>query len=98
MLQIMLTSSLKQTWQLYLQILTSLLNHQHCKNPLPNTGGYSMLIFLFAFEEESKSNENMETILTKRKSAYLLLLLLKYSKTPASWPEGINEVSGITKI
>lgn len=31
MLQVMLTSSLKQTWQLYLQILTSLLNHQHCK-------------------------------------------------------------------
>lgn len=35
--------------------------------------------------------------MTKRKSAYLLLLLMKHSKTPASCPEGMNELSAISK-
>lgn len=98
MLQVMLTSPLKQSGQLYLQILPSLLNHQHSKIRVPNTSWYSVLIFVFAFKDKSKSNKNMEIILTKRNYAYLLLLLLKYAKTPASCPESMNEVSGITKI
>lgn len=92
MLQLMLSLSIKQPSQLYLPILTGLLNHQHCKIPLSHSSCYSALIILFAFKVTSRFNENVETFLIKRKTAYFVLFILLYSKTAASCPEGMDEV------
>lgn len=75
MLQLMLSPSIKQTAQLYLPILTGLLN-QHCKIPLSHIGGYSALIILFTFKDTLKFNENVEYFVIKRKTAYFVLLIL----------------------
>lgn len=94
----MLSPSIKQLSQLYLSILTGLLNHQHCKIPPSHTSYFSALVILFAFKDTPKCNENVETFLIKRKTAYFVLLFLLYSKTAASCSDSMDEVSGTTKI